>query len=173
VRAKPVRALADTTALPLGDALDLMRRLWVLNHELERLSARVLRRLGVTAQQRMMLRIIGRFPGITSGRLSGVLSVDAATVSTALARLERRGLLRRERDSVDRRRVAVALTEAGRVLDTPATGTIEAAIVATFERVPSSDVAATRRVLDTLAVALQEQERVDARPPAKRARRGK
>jgi DNA-binding MarR family transcriptional regulator len=149
----------EVEALPLGDALDLMRRLWVLNHELERLSARVQRRFGVTAQQRMMLRIIGRFPGITPGRLRDVLSVDAATVSTALARLERRGLLRRERDPHDRRRVAVALTEAGRALDTPATGPVEAAIVTTFERTTKADVAATRRVLDALASALQEQEK--------------
>src|SRR6478609_5163661 len=101
---KPAIESFESAPLPLGDALDLMRKLWTLNHELERLSARVQRRFGITAQQRMTLRIVGRFPGITAGRLSAVLCVDAATVSTTLARLESRGLLTRTKDPHDRRR---------------------------------------------------------------------
>lgn len=162
----------ESAPLPLGDALDLMRRLWTLNHELERLSARVLRRFGITAQQRMTLRIVGRFPGITAGRLSAVLCVDAATISTALAKLESRGLLARTRDPQDRRRVTVALTARGRVIDTPTRGTIEAAILETFEVVRESDVRATQRVLDTLAVRLRAQEAVaQSGAPGRRTRR--
>jgi DNA-binding MarR family transcriptional regulator len=141
----------------LGGALDLMRRLWSVSHELEVLSGRMTKEIGITAQQRMILRIAGRFPGITAGRLSELLCVDAATVSTALARLERRGLVSRERDQRDRRRVTVALTVAGRRLDAPARGTVEAAIESVLVRCAPADVAATHRVLEALAASLHDE----------------
>jgi DNA-binding MarR family transcriptional regulator len=143
---------------PLGEALELMRRLWALNHELERMSGRMSRVLGITAQQRMVLRIVGRFPGITSGRLSELLCVDAATVSTAVTRLEKRGLLRRQRDPRDGRRVSVALTPAGRALDVPTTGTIEAAVEAALATCAPSDLRGARRLLEALTHALVSQE---------------
>lgn len=141
----------------LGEALDLIRRLWTLNHELERLSARMSRDLGITAQQRMVLRIVGRFPGITPGRLSSLLCVDAATVSTALTRLERRKLVAREPDPRDRRRVAVALTAEGRALDIPTTGAVEAAVEAALAEVGPKQARIADRVLDALAEALRDQ----------------
>lgn len=156
---------------PLGDALELMRRLWTLNHELERLSARMSRALGITAQQRMVLRIVGRFPGITSGRLSELLCVDAATVSTAMLRLEKRGLLQRQRDPRDGRRVSVALTPEGRAFDVPTTGTVEAAIDTTLTRCAQSDLHATSRVLEALAHSLMAQELPGDISPAPRRRR--
>lgn len=144
-----------------------MRALWGLNHELERLSMRMTQSLGITAQQRMVLRIVGRFPGITAGRLSSLLCVDGATVSTTLARLERRGLVRRERDPRDKRRVSVALTADGRALDVPTTGTVEAAIADVLDRTPASRLAATHAVLAALASALRDE---DAPAPRRRAR---
>jgi DNA-binding MarR family transcriptional regulator len=141
----------------LGRALELMQRLWTLNHELERMSARMSRELGITAQQRMVLRIVGRFPGITPGRLSELLCVDAATVSTTIARLEKRGLLRRHRDSHDLRRVSVALTADGRALDVPTTGTVEAAVEAALAQSSALDVDAAARVLESLTHALTER----------------
>lgn len=162
-----------TPTPPLGDAIELMRRLWMLNHELERLSARMTRALGITAQQRMVLRIVGRFPGVTAGRLSELLCVDAATVSTGLAKLEQRGLLTREREAKDRRRVVVALTARGRELDIPTTGTVEAGVEAMLARGAAEDVAATHRVLDALASAFGEQSAPPSdvpgrKPPRKR-----
>jgi DNA-binding MarR family transcriptional regulator len=160
----------------LGPALDVMRGLWRVNHELERLSARMARRLGITAQQRMILRVVGRFPGITSGRLSRVLCVDAATTSTALARLERRGLVTRDADPHDRRRVSVALTAKGRALDAPTSGTVESAVEAVLAQSPRKEIGALRRVLDELATSLRAQssDSADARranDPPRKARR--
>ncbi len=151
----------------LGPALELMRALWALNHELERLSMRMSRSLGITAQQRMVLRIVGRFPGITAGRLSTLLCVDGATVSTTLARLERRGLVQRERDPRDKRRVAVALTAEGRALDVPTTGTVEAAIAAVLDQTAGTRLEATHQVLAALARALREEDAPAA--PTRRA----
>jgi DNA-binding MarR family transcriptional regulator len=158
---------------PLGEALELMRRLWALNHELERMSGRMSRVLGITAQQRMVLRIVGRFPGIMSGRLSELLCVDAATVSTTMARLEKRGLLRRQRDPRDGRRVSVALTAAGRALDVPTTGTIEAAVETALAESSAADLRGATRLLEALTRALGSQEMPRAKSPAPtRARAG-
>jgi DNA-binding MarR family transcriptional regulator len=142
----------------LGAVLETLQRIWALNHEVERLSARMRRSLGITAQQRMVLRIVGRFPGIRPVRLSSVLCLDAATLSTALSRLERAGLVTRERDERDGRRVYVALTARGRELDVPTTGTVEAAVEAALAKCEPSDVAGAYRVLDALRQSLIEQE---------------
>jgi DNA-binding MarR family transcriptional regulator len=143
-----------------------MRQLWSVSHELEVLSGRMAKELGITAQQRMIIRIVGRFPGITAGRLSVLLCVDAATVSTALARLERRGLVSRERDRRDGRRVTVALTHQGRRLDVPAAGTVEAAVDAVLAGSAPADVAATHRVLAALGSRLREEALRDGVTPA-------
>lgn len=174
---------ADGESLPaLGGALDLMRRFWGVSHELEVLSASMSKRLGITAQQRMIIRVVGRFPGITAGRLSEILCVDAATVSTALTRLERQKVVRRMRDRADRRRVTITLTPRGRRLDAPLAGTVEAAVEQTLAATTPADVAAAHRVLHALATSLRAEveagiapaSRLPARKaPARRATSGR
>jgi MarR family transcriptional regulator, organic hydroperoxide resistance regulator len=133
-----------------SEPLDLMRRFWQLNHAIERLSKRMEAMFGVTAQQRMVLRWVGKFPGMTAGRLAEHLHLDAGTVSTALGRIERKGLLERRRDHRDRRRLALGLTAAGRALDHPAVGTFENAVRRLLNETPPSDVETTRKVLEAL-----------------------
>jgi DNA-binding MarR family transcriptional regulator len=150
---------------PLGPALELMRRLWRVSHEYERLSGRMSASLGLTAQQRTTLRIIGRFPHVTAGRLSTMLCVDAATVSIALGRLESRGLIRRSRDPVDGRRVVIALTARGRKLDAPARGTVESAVERALASIDDRDLRAVGRVLDVLATSFEAELARDAQHP--------
>lgn len=60
----------DANAYPLGPALDFMRKVSALNHALERVSSHMERTLGVTAPQRLILRCVGKYPGITAGQLA-------------------------------------------------------------------------------------------------------
>jgi DNA-binding MarR family transcriptional regulator len=113
---------------PLSPSLQFLQRLWRLNHALERLSLRMDKQFGITAQQRLIIRCVGAYPGMTAGHLAGVLNVDPGTVSSALRRLEQRGLLERRRDPTDSRRAFLGLTGKGRALDMPAVGTVEAAV---------------------------------------------
>jgi DNA-binding MarR family transcriptional regulator len=53
-------------------------------------------------------------PGLKISDLAAALSVHAATASNLLDRLQRRSLVRRERDDIDQRIVRVNLTAAGR-----------------------------------------------------------
>ena len=54
--------------------------------------------------------------GASVRELGARLSLDSGTLTPLLKRLESRGLLRRDRDPADERRVLVSLTEAGRTL---------------------------------------------------------
>jgi DNA-binding MarR family transcriptional regulator len=138
-------------------ALDFMSVLWRLNHALERISLRMEEGLGVTAQQRMMIRWVGMVPGIGTGQLAARLHVDAGTVSAAAARLERKGLLRRRRDERDRRRVMFELTSAGRALDRPTAGTVENAVERLLHAASARDLRATDRTLAALSESLDHE----------------
>ncbi len=135
---------------PLGGALDFLQYLWRLNQALERLSSRMVRVFGITAQQRLVIRCLGKFPGMTVGQLAGVLHLDPGTVSTTLNRLERQGILIRRRDARDRRRVSLRLTARGRALDRPAAGTVEHAVERLFRTAARNDIARATMLLDRL-----------------------
>jgi DNA-binding MarR family transcriptional regulator len=148
---------SDEPAFPLEPALDFLQRLWRMNHALERLSARMERSLGVTAQQRLVVRCIGKYPGITAGQLAGLLHVDPGTLSAALGRLERKGLVARRRDPRDRRRVSLGLTKAGRDLDAPTDGTVEAAVEALLESAGAKKTEAAVEVIERFTDLLDRQ----------------
>lgn len=113
--------------------------------------------LGVTAQQRLIIRCVGKYPGMTSGQLATLLHLDPGTISTSIGRLERKGLLQRRQDSRDKRRVTLGLTAEGRVLDEPTPGTIEYAVERLLESADIKETAATRRMLDKLVELLSEE----------------
>ena len=53
----------------LEPALAFLRELWALDHALGSTSKRMHDRMGITAQQRMFLRFVGKYPRITTGDL--------------------------------------------------------------------------------------------------------
>jgi MarR family transcriptional regulator, organic hydroperoxide resistance regulator len=149
-------------SLPLDPALTFLQHLWEVDHALEKVSSRMERTLGVTAPQRLILRCVGKYPGMTAGTLAQTLHLDPGTISSALRRLEARGMLERHRDPRDGRRVVLGLTRSGRKLDSPRAGTVEAAVVAVLESTPKSQVRTTQDLLRRLARSLvHEATRVD------------
>jgi DNA-binding MarR family transcriptional regulator len=115
------------------------------------------RELGVSAQQRLMLRCVGKFPGITAGQLASLLHVDAGTVSATLRRLENKGLLERRRTSQDRRRVSLGLTARGQRVTEPQERTVEHALDCLVEQISGDELYAARRALDALAELLESE----------------
>lgn len=152
---RPSRRTFRTEVSSLGPALEFLRTLWQVNHALERLSSRMRRELGVTAQQRLVLKVVGRAPGLTPSELAEVLHLDPGTVSSALRRLERKTLLARRPDLADRRRATLSLTKGGRTLDRPTSVTVEAAVKELFRHTSERDRTTTRRVLEKLTRALE------------------
>jgi len=131
-----------------------MRLLWAVDHGLQSTSKRMESTLGLTGPQRLVLRLVGRFPGITAGRLAQILHVHPSTLTGVLKRMEKRGLLDRKSDPLDGRKALFALTESGRALDVPATGTVEAAVQRALARLPKARLTAAQEVLATLAEEL-------------------
>jgi DNA-binding MarR family transcriptional regulator len=69
--------------------------------------------LGVTARQTTLLWLVKRSPGLSLAELAAEEGISAPAMSGHVDRLERAGLLARERSSDDRRRVGLRLTDDG------------------------------------------------------------
>ncbi len=59
--------------------------------------------------------------GLAQVELSRRIGIETASSTAVIDQLEKRGLIRRERDTADRRRINVTLTPAGRALERPLT----------------------------------------------------
>jgi MarR family transcriptional regulator, organic hydroperoxide resistance regulator len=139
---------------PLGEVLEFLRLIWAIDHSLQRTSKRMEKAVGVTGPQRLVIRIAGRFPGISAGDLARLLHVHPSTLTGILDRLERGGLIRRRSDPRDGRRALLGLTDKGRRLDVAAEGTIEAAVARALREVSPGTLEAAREVLQSVAASL-------------------
>ena len=156
----------------LPDVLRFMRLLWAVVHGLGRTSKRMSSAMGVTGPQRLVLRVVGLFPGLSAGDLATVLHVHPSTLTGVIQRLVTQQLLERTDDPRDRRRAVLRLTTHGARANAMRRGTVESAVADALVGVTVRDQAATTRVLERLAfhlnpsVAVQEgrpQQRLDWR----------
>jgi DNA-binding MarR family transcriptional regulator len=136
-----------------------MRLLWAMDHDLQRRSKRMEVELGVTGLQRIVIRLIGRFPQVTAGRLAELVHVHPSTLTGVLKRLVDRGYLARARDAEDARVAHFSLTTEGEKIDASQAGTVEAAVRRALARVPDDKLDAAREVLATLAAELARLDR--------------
>ena len=78
----------------------------------------LLRPSGITALQYTTLALLRRRTGLSSAELARNSFVTAQSMADLVGSLERRGLISRHRDQRNRRRLVIAVTEAGaRLLD--------------------------------------------------------
>jgi len=138
----------------LGPVLEFMKQLWAVDHGLQTISKRLESQHGITAPQRLVVRIVGRTPGISAGALAQILRMHPSTLTGILRRLETRGILSRKSDPNDARRALFALTARGRKVDTLKTGTVEAAVRRVLARQPN-EASVAQRLLAALAVELE------------------
>jgi DNA-binding MarR family transcriptional regulator len=146
-RAQP--PLAAHSELPA--VLQFMQLLWAIAHGLERTSKRMSSVIGVTGPQRLVLRVVGLFPGISAKELAAILHVHPSTLTGMLKRLVAQRLLLRLESRGDRRRAVLRLSAKGQHVNRRARGTVEAAITEALRAVPPRDRAVTRRVLERLS----------------------
>lgn len=165
----PRPARVDCEAPRLGEALEFLRLIWALDHGLQSRSKRMRTTIGLTGPQRLVIRIVSRYPRILAGELAAVLHLHPSTLTGILERLEGRRLLLRRTDDRDRRRAVLELTRAGKRLDVPSTGTIESSVARALAGFPRAKLEATREVLEALTRDLAE---VPDRKNALRRRKG-
>ena len=144
--------------LPLGEVLEFLRLLWEVDHALQRASKGMDDAFGVTGPQRLVIRIVGRFPGILAGQLAATLRIHPSTASDIVQRLERRGLIKRTRDARDGRRILLGLTEQGRRVDSEPGGTVEGAVEQTLARLSPAELRGARAALTALATTLHRSD---------------
>lgn len=155
-----MRQPSDDTSEPyrLDAALDFMRLLWAIEHGLQKRSKRLKAQVGITGPQRLVLRIVGRFPGISAGDVARLIKLHPSTVTGILHRLVGAGLLRRDRHPVDSRRVSLSTTRRAAPLARPSAGPVERTVRDVLRRASPSNTAAARVVLGELARRLNEPE---------------
>ncbi|MGH3127261.1 MAG: MarR family winged helix-turn-helix transcriptional regulator, partial [Gaiellaceae bacterium] len=104
--------VSDITLTPEVVAADLRPVLLRLARELRKETEQ----LGITARQATFLWLVKRRPGLSLAELAAEEGISPPAMSGHVDRLERAGLLERERSSDDRRRVGLKLTEDGQRL---------------------------------------------------------
>jgi DNA-binding MarR family transcriptional regulator len=108
------------------------------------------REIGVTGPQRLVLRVVGLYPGISAGEAAALLHVHPSTLTGVLKRLVAQRLLARVPDPADRRRAVLRLTARGVRANAVGSGTVEVAVAEALDGVTDRDRSATRRVLTRL-----------------------
>ncbi|MGZ5194634.1 MAG: homoprotocatechuate degradation operon regulator HpaR [Ramlibacter sp.] len=85
-----------------------------------------LREHGLSDQQWRVLRVLGEHGTVETGRVAREAFILGPSLTGVLTRMERDGLIRRERDSADQRRTVVEATAKGLKLVEKLSHTVEA-----------------------------------------------
>lgn len=119
----------------------------------------LLRPVGVSTAQYTALTVLSQREAISSAELARLSFVTAQSMSDVVAGLETRGLIRRDRDPANRRRLLISITPAGEALmamQAAAVGTLERLMVS---RLDGARVDALRAALNDCRAALAEPTR--------------
>tara|TARA_A100001391_G_scaffold7621_8_gene5032 strand:- start:51162 stop:51623 length:462 start_codon:yes stop_codon:yes gene_type:complete len=138
------------------DPLDLDRQvcfpLYAASNLLNRIYRPILADLGLTYPQYLVMLALWKQVPQTVGSLGEALYLDSGTLTPLLKRMEAAGLITRNRDAADERRVLIDLTPKGRALRTEALRVPEA--LAEGLDIDASDVEGLRDQVRRLVAAL-------------------
>jgi MarR family transcriptional regulator, organic hydroperoxide resistance regulator len=154
----------------LTDVLQFMRLLWAVGHGLQTASKRMEQQIGVTGPQRLVIRVLGQFPGLSAGALAELLHLHPSTLTGVLARLEKRRLIQRSGDPTDRRRTLLTLTSRGAAIDRLRDGTAEMMVRSALRGTSARARAHAQEVLTRVAAGLEPRAAERARPTPRRRR---
>jgi DNA-binding transcriptional ArsR family regulator len=154
--------------LHLSGSLELMRLVWAVDQALQKTSKRMEATLGITGPQRLVLRLLGRFPGLAMGRLAELMLVHPSTVTGIVKRLQGRGLVERRVDGKDRRRAFLYVTRKGSEWSVDQGGTVETAVKRVLSSTAPVKVRHAREFLVALAARLERANEASAARPGRR-----
>ena len=77
-------------------------------------SKKLVKRVGLTGPQLVILQEIDNLGEVTAGEIARAVSLSQATVTGILERMEKRGLLARQRCDSDKRRIMIRITPSGK-----------------------------------------------------------
>lgn len=97
-------------------------------------SSRLGKEFGLTTPQLLVLQTVAATQEQPIRAISAEVNLSQATVTSIVDRLERRGLLRRERSDIDRRKVFLVITDAGKDILKHAPKPLQENFLLRFER---------------------------------------
>lgn len=106
------KAAKSTKKYPTKDSTGFLVR--SLHQSFNRLLAQKIANEGLTTAQWFFLRALWEKEGIVQKELSRSVGLTESTIVAALKILEKKGLIKRKRDTKDSRRINVSLTRKGR-----------------------------------------------------------
>ncbi len=144
----------------IEDALIALRRVMRAT-ELSSLS--LAKKSGLTPTQLIALQVIAVTPDATPSFLSAKTTLSQATITTVLDKLEKRGMITRQRDDADKRRLYLRITDEGRQTIATAPDILQIQFQRNFQQLEdweqSMIVTAFQRV-----AAMLDAEQLDAAP---------
>jgi len=116
-----------------------------------------LREHGLSDQQWRVLRVLGEHGVVETGRVAREAFILGPSLTGVLARMERDGLIRRERDPADQRRTVVEATPKGIKLVEKLSRTVEAHYAWMEKSLGKRQLAELYELLDRVIALEQEQ----------------
>jgi DNA-binding MarR family transcriptional regulator len=144
-------------------AESILRSLRRIIRAIDQHSRRLSRRFNLTVPQLVCLRQLILSGPSTPGNLASRVFLSQATVTGILDRLEARDLIHRERNSPDRRRVTVSLTDAGEELAKGMPWPLQERFAARLAALPEEGQQVIDQVLQQI-VEMMEVREIDAWP---------
>jgi len=141
----------------------VLRSLRRISRAVDQHSRRLATSYELTGPQLVCLRqLLGQ--GVwTPSRLAKEISVSQPTVTGILDRLAKRALVERIRDQLDRRRVLLKVTDAGKSLVARAPSPLQERFAVRFAAMPEAEQIAMASVLEEV-VAMMEADDIEAAP---------
>ena len=142
---------------------EILRSLRRITRAIDLYSRQLAARFGLTGPQLVCLRTIASMEACTPSRLAREVDLSQATITGIVDRLEGQGLVRRERDTQDRRRVSVWVTPEGQELLKRAPSPLHSRFLERLAELPEPHRQAIRSTLE-LVVSMMGAEELDAAP---------
>jgi MarR family transcriptional regulator, organic hydroperoxide resistance regulator len=114
-----LREICVTTLVPADDKPEvdaIIETFLYLYTESRRLTKGMAREVGLTGPQLTVIKLLEAFGDLSLSSLSERIRAQNSTVTGIIDRMEREGLVRRERSTTDRRVVFIRLSDKGRRL---------------------------------------------------------
>lgn len=150
---------------PLAPPDMLCFSLYAAMHALQAAYRPMLKPLGLTYPQYLVMSALWAADGCSVGQISEALHLDSNTLTPLIKRLEGAGLITRVRSAADERQVLVSLTDAGQSMAERAAN-IPACILKASDLTPIQV-----DILRNKLTALQKSLRVSAAGPAPKQRK--
>ena len=167
-----IHKLIGPQNIDIGDILEIMdkaKKIEDIFHDIRRMvralelySKEVDVRFHLTAPQLWALWELGKDGPLSLKDLSERIQLHPSTVVGVVDRLESKGLVTRKGDTVDRRRVKLSLTAAGRALRKKAPHPAQGRLLMKLQDMSEKQVSDVHKALITLVKAM-EAEDVEAR----------